>query len=374
MPSVLLAGAFGQRNPGDEMLLAAFVRALPGWTAVATSRDPAGTQADHGIRAVAAGDAPAVARELAQADAVVFAGGTVFKLLAPTSGRRPLELLRNGLALATAARALGRPVALVGVGAGDLQGRRAAALARALVHRCDLLVLRDEDSAAALHAAGAPAPFRVGADPAWTLLGPQPPSPMPVRAQSNVIVALSHHAGGTSFAARLSGALARLDAAGLRIVLQPWQPGADERMAEALAAAVALEGASAEIAPVPADLPSAAATFEDASVVLALRFHALVAAGAAGTRVVAIAHEAKLAALARRLGQRAVLPASPDDEIAAAVMGASVGPPPDAEAVAQEINRAEEGFRLLRILLSRGHSTELRELGGLELAPQEWVA
>jgi hypothetical protein len=42
--------------------------------------------------------------------------------------------------------------------------------------------------------------------------------------------------------------------------------------------------------------------------------------------------------------------------------------------VAREINRAEEGFRLLRILLSRGRSTELRELGGLELAPQEWVA
>src|SRR5919197_621127 len=172
MPSVLLAGAFGQRNPGDEALLAAFVRALDGWDVLATSAEPLATAAQHGVTALPAARPVAVARALARADAVVFAGGTTFKLLKPASGRPRHDLLARGLAAAALARAARKPLALVGVGVGDLRTRRARALARAVVRRADLLVLRDEESATLLAEAGAPAPFRVGADPAWTLLEP----------------------------------------------------------------------------------------------------------------------------------------------------------------------------------------------------------
>ena len=105
----------------------------------------------------------------AGADAVVVGGGTVFKTLHRSTGRRPNSLLRNACLLAAAAKASGKQVALVGVGAGDLRGRQARALARWLVRRVDLLVLRDEESASALAGVGAPAPFWIGADPAWAL-------------------------------------------------------------------------------------------------------------------------------------------------------------------------------------------------------------
>ena len=179
--TVFLAGAFGQGNPGDEALLAAFARALPDHRPLAASSDPAATAAAHGIAAVGRDDLTSVGRAIALADAVVVAGGTIFKTLHPSSGRAPLSLLRRTAVLAAATRTMRKPLALVGVGAAPLRGRGARALARSIVRAADLLILRDEESAGHLAAIGAPTPVRVGADPAWTLLpdpkGGQTPLP-----------------------------------------------------------------------------------------------------------------------------------------------------------------------------------------------------
>src|SRR6187402_1444771 len=124
MVSVLLVGAFGQGNPGDEALCAAFVRALAGDEVVVASSDPDATSRRHGVRAIA--DRPTVvARELRRCDAVVVGGGTVFKTLHRSTGRGATSLLRNACLLSSAAKATGRHVAFVGVGAGDLRGRLA---------------------------------------------------------------------------------------------------------------------------------------------------------------------------------------------------------------------------------------------------------
>ena len=117
---VLLLGAFGQGNPGDESLCAAFVRALAGHDVMVASADPADTARRHGVEAIPAGAIP-VARTLRQVDAVVVAGGTIFKRLHHSSGRRPSALLASTAALMAGAHAVGCPVALVGVGAGDLR-------------------------------------------------------------------------------------------------------------------------------------------------------------------------------------------------------------------------------------------------------------
>ena len=74
MPAVLLAGAFGQRNPGDDALLAAFARALPEWHILATARgrDSSGLP---GVSIVPVDSPATIARAIAASDAVVFAGG-----------------------------------------------------------------------------------------------------------------------------------------------------------------------------------------------------------------------------------------------------------------------------------------------------------
>jgi polysaccharide pyruvyl transferase WcaK-like protein len=365
---VFLAGAFGQGNPGDEALLAAFRRALPGHVPVAASSDPAATAAAHGVAAVRRDEVVRVARAIARADAVVIAGGTVFKALHPASGRPPLALLRRTAALAGVTRALRKPLALVGVGAGALRRPSARVLARAIVRAADLLILRDDESAAALAAIGAATPMRVGADAAWTLL-PDPPArggPRP----GPVVVALSHLAGGRGLGEWLAAGLRPLVDAGVPVRLDPWQPPGDASLAAAVAARL---GERAELAPPPADLGAARAAMTGARQVVALRFHALVAAASAGTPALAVAHEAKLAGLARRLGQPAVDPGASPAALSAAVRAALDSMPPAPAAIRRERTLAEDGFRLMRVLLARGRSDEAAQVDGLALRPEEWL-
>jgi polysaccharide pyruvyl transferase WcaK-like protein len=370
MPTAVLAGAFGQRNPGDEALLDAFVRALPDWDVVATTSTP--PFRGDAAAGVPSADTTRVARSVAGADAVVFAGGTVFKELSAASGRPPLDLLQKGLALAYGAKALGKPLALVGVGAAPIASRRGRLIARRLVHQADLLVLRDEESGEVLAESGAPAPFRIGADPAWTLLG-EPPARD--GRGDRVIVAISHEAGGEDLRDDLAAALVPVLAAGIPVALQPWQVGGPVRPDDLdLARAVrAQRGGTAKLLLPPADLDEARLTFADARLVLGMRFHALVAAASAGTPFVAYAHEPKLAAAARRLRQGAVSPDASPDAVAAAVLAAAQeGEPATPAAVRAEVAAAEEGFRLLRLLLSGGDSQDADVLGALPLVPAEW--
>ena len=392
---VLLAGAFGQSNPGDEALLGAFARALPDHVAVVASAAPEQTTAEHGLAAVRRDDAVALARTLASVDAVVVAGGTIFKTLHPAAGRARHALLARTAALAAVSRALRKPLALVGVGAGALDGAVARRLARFIVRSSDLLVLRDDESADRLAEAGAPAPFRVGSDAAWTLVGAPAGETTEERAtaiamrgaggrlatveideaapEAPVVVALSHLAGGDDLAARLAEGLEPV-AAERELHLQPWQTDVGHGGDEALAADVAQRlGDHATVVAPPKDLLDARERFADVGLVVALRFHAIPAAAAAGTPVLGVAHEPKLAGAARRLGQPTVPATAAPDQLSSAVLDALDGPAPDAEAVAAECDRAEEGFRLLRVLLARGRSDEAADVDGLPLRPEEWL-
>jgi polysaccharide pyruvyl transferase WcaK-like protein len=127
------------------------------------------------------------------------------------------------------------------------------------------------------------------------------------------------------------------------------------------------------VLPPPGDLIDAREGFASARAVVALRFHAVPAAAAAGVPVLAYAHEPKLTGAARRLGQPAVSPADPPARLAGAVLDLLDAAPPSAEAVELERSRAEESFRLLRVLLARGRSDEAVEVDGLDLRPEEWL-
>jgi polysaccharide pyruvyl transferase CsaB len=359
MANVLLVGAFGQGNPGDEALCAAFLRVLADYDVVVASRDPGATTRRHAVAAI--DDGPlAVAGQLRRCDTVVVGGGTVFKTLRPSTRRRPTALLRNAVALTAAAMVTGKQVALVGVGAGELRGRVARALARWLVRRVDLLVLRDEESASALTDAGAPAPFWIGADPVWAL-HPADRREDVSEPRDGVTVALSHHAGDDRLFAALAAALAPLSD-DLQIRLQPWQ-SEDIEIAERLRARL---GAGATIVDAPADLDAATTSFTRDRIVVALRFHALVAAARAGTPFLAVSHEPKLAGLSRRLRQVSVPAHATAEVLAAAVARALESAPPSAADIAAEEAAAEHTLRLLRLLLDGG---ELDEPGRLPALP-----
>ncbi|HWB68245.1 MAG TPA: polysaccharide pyruvyl transferase family protein [Mycobacteriales bacterium] len=366
---VLLAGAFGQRNPGDEALLTAFHRALPDMELIVASSDPAQTSWRHGLASIDSRSPVAVARTVNACRAVVFAGGTVFKALPPASGRRSHELLRNGVALAGLARVRGATVSLVGVGVGDLAPPGCRPLARQLARTADLLILRDTESASRLVDIGVAPPLRVGADPAWTLLELAPDA-TPRTPQDRVAVVLSRWTTGPDTLAPLAAALRPLIADGLRVELHPWQlggPGVDDGDLTAELASL-LAGDATVVAP-PADLLAAAERFRGARLVVTARFHALVAAAAVGTPSLALtAHEPKSAALAARLGQPAVRVHADPQRLTDQVRDALTAAPASAAGVRAEVAAADEAFGLLRLVLTGG-SVPAEEISGLRLEP-----
>jgi polysaccharide pyruvyl transferase WcaK-like protein len=188
-------------------------------------------------------------------------------------------------------------------------------------------------------------------------------------------VALSHLAGGPGLARRLAQVLEPVARSGLRVRLQPWQvmPGAPDDLDLARMIAGRLEG-DVQIVPPPSSLEDARDLFAGARLVVALRFHALTAAAAAGVPFVAVAHEAKLAGLGRRLGQPVVPPAGPPEAMAQTILRAIDHPPAARAAIEREKRLAHDQMALLRVLLSGGRSDEAADVGGLELAPEAWVA
>lgn len=361
MSTVLLCGAFGQRNPGDDALLSAVARAVVDHDLIVpTVGSTPGT-----ARAVPP-TASAVGRTLRHVDAVVVGGGTVFKTLHPSSGRHPLGLLARTAALHAATRARGIPFALVGVGVGELRGRTAQRLSRSIAEHADLLILRDEESASLLREAGVTGPFRVGADPAWSLLAHRVTSPGPDTREA-VLVALSHLADRDRprLVSRLVSMVDHLVRGGSPVHLQPWQGGphdADARLAVEVRRRLDRPGDVGIVAP-PIDLHDAVLTCAGARAVIGLRFHSLVAASAAGTPFLALAHEPKLAALARRLRQLSVPPHAAPGVLEQAVDRLLATTAPDRSLVEREVERARQGMALLRVVLSGGAEDELLDDG-----------
>jgi polysaccharide pyruvyl transferase WcaK-like protein len=373
MAEILLLGAFGQRNVGDDALCLALSDALPDHRLVIASSDPDHTARVCGRTSIPAG-ARSVWRAIRDADAIVIGGGTIFKPLHPSSGRRLSALLVNTLAVLVAARLRRVPIAFVGVGAAELHGAWMRRLAGRIATRADLLVLRDEESAAVLTDAGVPAPFWVGADLAWLLFDrwSPPASTRPAdrrqHGRPRVTVAVSHFAGDRAAERTLATALERLATSGWQVRLQPWQAGRDDLcVAERIRAAVP----QAVIADVPTDLATAAADFGDDELVIAMRFHALVAAAAAGRRVVAIAHEPKLAGLARRLDQIAVPPSATSSVVDSAFDWALAHDPATPAAVTRQIELAHQTVDLLRVLVDPQHVERPEDIPALQLSDGE---
>lgn len=373
MARILMLGAFGQRNLGDEALCAALCEAFADHDVVVASADPEATMALHGCAAIAANPL-AVMRQIERSDVVIVGGGTVFKRLHPSSGRRPDALLVNTLALVRWANLRRTPVALIGVGADELTGGSARRLARAIAPRAALMVLRDEESASVLTAAGVTPPFWIGADPAWQVfenvrpLRPVATDDQPTRERARrVTVALSHLADGADHDSpeRLAAALAELEAQGWQIALQPWQAGdGDVSIGRRIQALVP----TATLVPMPTDLVDAARRFAADDLVVAMRFHALVAAGAAGVRTVVVAHEPKLAGLARRLDQVAVPPDASIAVVASALDWGRHHSPPSSAAVEHEIALAGHTIRLARLVVEGGRLDRPESLPALELS------
>ena len=366
--TALLIGPSESHDPGERALRQAVAAALEGWTLTAAVSDPADVAEAEGLRTVGVDSPRALAAETSRARLVVGVGNAAFRRV---EGRRA-----QSAALLAAAAAPTKKLALLGVSAEPAERLGERLLVRTLLGAADLCVVSDRRSAGSMLDAGAQAPLRIGADPAWSTLAGRFDAPAITRVngdrrRAKIIVAFDHRRAGRDPSLRVAAALAPLaHSGGFSIDLHPWlvRPSGVDDVEAAQSVATTL-GDAARLTIPPADLLAARELYASADVVVAMGHRTLIAAAAAGTRCATISDDPTTRALAQRLLQPAASTESAA-EMTATITAALEGGPPPADAVRAEIDAAEEAFRLLRVLVAEGRTTESEEVRGLSLEPE----
>lgn len=368
--SIVLVGDTAPGDPGRDAVLTATLRSLPGAADITlVSPDPIGTARRHGWPAIAATDVRGVVRSVRRATAVVLSGNALLGARSGRRGRPTLKHLHGLLSVAAFAHANRASVLSVGLATADLNSPVARGLAREFVRRADLTVFRDEDSARTAVRAGAPAPVRVGADPAWTLVGEAPSAGGVSADQSaDVVVLLSCSELSEPRARETIRLVSALAARGLRIRIEDWNraPFADQGMLRRFTTAASSVHVGAPLD----DLTEVVESLAGTRLVITGRVHGQIAAAAAGVPCLSVEQESGQRALAERLGQASRPLTGPRGQLLDAALNALSGAPADQAAIKSEAAAAQASLDLLRLMLGVGDSTGvavdgLRLEGGL---------
>lgn len=168
-PVVGISGWYGERNVGDELILASLVQGIrrvsPTAQVVVASPKPSRVETDHGVAAYPRHEARAMAQMAEQADCLVVGGGGIWndKGAARNGGiaglfSSPRYSVVNLATLPVMFQALGKPVAGVGLSVGPLKDPSGRALVRLMASLSSVLSVRDESSRSALAGLGGSMP------------------------------------------------------------------------------------------------------------------------------------------------------------------------------------------------------------------------
>ena len=319
---VTVAAWIGSANAGDDLIFGALRAKLRvrGTRVTAISTRPRQTARD-GVDAVDHRDLPGIWRAISSSDALVFGGGGL--LQDQTSGfNLPYHLSRIAMAKATRT-----PFAVVGVGAGPLRTATGRWQVRRALRGAVGVTARDPGSRDLLRSLGVDG-VRLAADLAVSLPAPDVDAvdvicaclrpwraargrlPVGTRARTDITA--------EPMVARLAAGLDQAAAStGMPVRLVAMQPGWDDLLHERVAARMscAVELVSPPVEDVLAEVAAS-------RVVVAMRYHAGIAALLAGRPAVLIGYDPKLDGLATALGPAGTL--LPWDPRALPRLGSSV--------------------------------------------------
>jgi polysaccharide pyruvyl transferase CsaB len=309
-----LIGYYGMDNLGDDAIKDAIERAGEENGVVvqhyAVRRGPSSPDP----RAVRLRDRRlwrAYLRALRQADLVLIGGGGLLKDQ-DRRATRGYGFLAEMAASALIARALRKPVALVGVGVGPIYARPGGALIALIAALARPRVVRDEQSADALMSLGV-GKAEVFADPVFSLrqspngsadsVAPRawPPKRVVISARSWYMMA----ADPSGSQDQLNRSLARLAdeaierGSEVRFACLAWPK---DQLVAADIKALMRHGDQTAIPDDGGDWRHLMDELREADVIVAMRYHALVLAIVTGTPAVALAYEPKLMSLAEESG------------------------------------------------------------------------
>ena len=301
---VVICGAYGLGNAGDEAILKAVLREVrafaPGEPITVLSRDPAHTAACHGVQATHMFNLPGMLKAMGRARLYLNGGGSLMQ--DATSSRS----LWYYLFTLSAARRMGCRVMMYGCGIGPIHspGNRKRA-GKVINKNVDVITLRDQASWQELEELGVTRPkIALAADPAVTL----PPAP-PEEAETILERAGlrpregQHYLGVTvrpwpGFEDKLSAFAQAIDYAcekyGMIPVFIPIEGRQDIAAAKQVAAL--LQKAPAAVLPPCPSSELAIALFARMDVALSMRLHALIFAAARGVPLVGVVYDPKVSA------------------------------------------------------------------------------
>ena len=303
-PRVLVAAWVGSTNLGDELVFRGLRCRLDalGAAVTAVSVDPTATRAAHAVAAIDHRDVRGVVRAAREADLVVLGGGGLVQD-ETSPWNTPYHLSRLW-----AGRAWRTPLAAVGLGAGPLDTRVARALTRVTLAPLRGLTTRDSPSARVLEGLGI-GPATVAGDLALSLPVPAVAaserlvvSLRPWRAGRRRLLPVAAAAGRPAvpgwFAAGVASALdAASVATGLEVRFVALQGDRDGPLHDRVAERMRTSATTCR-----PDLDGVVEEVARGRVVVAMRYHALVAALLGGRPSVALGYSPKVAALAEDVG------------------------------------------------------------------------
>jgi polysaccharide pyruvyl transferase CsaB len=331
-PRLLLAGFYGVRNLGDELMLRCLVRwmqpARPQVTVLSERPDDcARTSALPALQNVpllgqwawydawGRGAAWRLLRQLRGFDGLVGGGGDVLR---DDRGWRHLSFATEKYFVA---RAYGKPWYVLNAGIGPPTTGYGSRILRYVIGKARQVVVRDRRAYdVALAARGAdqtwfagdivlalprlfPDECRANATP-----GARPGAPYVLVCLRGNPNTFGRFALPEARLAQLAAALDALAARGLRIAFLPFQQHDtedDDTLHQAVAARMTRQDAVAFV-PWTVDIATVAALFRDASLAVAMRLHAAVLAEAFGTPTAILAYDRKLVEFARQRGVQVV--------------------------------------------------------------------
>lgn len=305
---VFLVGLYGVDNLGDDAIRMAVERAAPRLGAEVhryAVRRPVSDR--RGVRLRGAGWRDYVGA-IRASDTVAIGGGGLLK----DEGHALLRgygVLLELLGTALLARAFGKRVVLLAIGAGPIQTRRGRLLVGAIARLAELRQVRDEDSARTLGALGVSG-VEVTVDPTFSLFEDDAPD-----GARNGRAVLSvrpwfmferdreprQSALQAAFARAADAVAAGGDQARFASLYWPRDRDASEAVIERMRA-----GERAESLDGPLAWHELDAELREARLLVAMRYHAIACAAMARCPVIPVAYEPKVAALAHALGLEAL--------------------------------------------------------------------
>ncbi len=287
----VICGYYGQGNGGDEALLMSLLQMLPQQvTPIVLSAEPLQTSQRYGVQSCHNRSAVSILRALSQSDCFIWGGGSLMQDV--TSLASPfyyggLMALAQQLGLKTIAWAQGIE---------PLDHPLTRGLTKWVLRRCNAVSVRDNGSAKLL--ADWEITPTIAPDPVWALEGKEISRLSDLPTPRIAVILRSHPHLTPQRLENLTLALIQLQkATDACILLVPFQPVLDQDIADFIAQQLpgSVEVISLEN---PQELKG---LFRGVKMAIAMRYHGLVMAAAAGCTCFAISYDPKVRQLMTEL-------------------------------------------------------------------------